>query len=387
MARNDVKNNSTLLQFACAIVFILFVFIYLYFFQSDLLFMLQHVLSGGATRYDRTVGAVLITLVLYLLQIGINKITRFGGGLHALTYVPSLSLLLMLTGVDTDFVSGPLSVTRLVLALLFIVTFVLFAVIYGVNHKNCSADASGSSLEVEQLWKNLLTLSLMFIVVCLCGNTDRVFHYRLRMERFLCSGNYAEALEVGEKSDDADSSLTMLRVYALSRSKQLGDRLFEYPLAGGSDALLPDDQNVRCLFFPESNILRNLSIRKKGVMSSMQYLLYIEENGLAMKSVTDYILCGYLLDRDIDSFVRFIKGKYVLSSPALPKHYKEALTLYTHLRANPILVFHNEVMDADYSDFQKLEKEYGNELERMSQVRDVYGDTYWFYYFYGEDKK
>ena len=97
---------------------------------------------------------------------------------------------------------------------------------------------------------------------------------------------------MGEKSDDADSSLTMLRVYALSRSKQLGDRLFEYPLAGGSDALLPDDQNVRCLFFPESNILRNLSIRKKGVMSSMQYLLYIEENGLAMKSVTDYILCG-----------------------------------------------------------------------------------------------
>ena len=85
MARNDVKNNSTLLQFACAIVFILFVFIYLYFFQSDLLFMLQHVLSGGATRYDRTVGAVLITLVLYLLQIGVNKITRFGGGLHALT--------------------------------------------------------------------------------------------------------------------------------------------------------------------------------------------------------------------------------------------------------------------------------------------------------------
>lgn len=101
-----------------------------------------------------------------------------------------------------------------------------------------------------------------------------------------------------------------------------------------------------------------------------------------MKSVTDYILCGYLLDKNLDGFVNIIKNKYNLSSPALPKHYREALTLYTHLRSNPVLIFHSEIMDADYADFQKLEEKYNNKSERFSYVKDTYGETYWFYYFY-----
>ena len=47
-------------------------------------------------------------------------------------------------------------------------------------------------------------------------------------------------------------------------------------------------------------------------------------------------------------------------------------------------MFHNEVMDADYADFQKLEKEYKDDRERESYVHDTFGDTYWFYYFYNE---
>lgn len=117
-------------------------------------------------------------------------------------------------------------------------------------------------------------------------------------------------------------------------------------------------------------------------MRPLEYLLYLESHGLAMKSVTDYILCGYLLDKNLDAFVNTIKTKYNLTSPSLPKHYKEALILYTHLRANPVLVFHSEIMDADYADFQKLEEKYIDKAERYSYVKDTYGETYWFYYFY-----
>ena len=117
-------------------------------------------------------------------------------------------------------------------------------------------------------------------------------------------------------------------------------------------------------------------------MHAMEYLLYIERNGLAMKSATDYILCGYLLDKNLDAFVSAIRHKYNIASASLPKHYKEALTLYTHLRANPVLVYHDEVMDADYADLQKLTRSYPDVRERESYVRDTYGDTYWYYYFY-----
>lgn len=380
MTRIYLANNGTLLQTACAIVFLLFVFVYLYFFQADLLSMVQHVLSGGATHYDRTIGTVIITAVLYLVHIGARRLGGLDRVCHALSYFPSLLLLTALTDVEVDFSVSPLRGLWLWLAPLLLAVYVFLSL--AVKYNWIETLLPSYSAPISVLWKNLLLMACMFIAVCLCGNNDSVLHYRLRVERLLGSGAYSKALMVGEKSDETDASLTMLRAYALSRSGQLGERLFEFPLTGGSYALLPDGKGVRCLLYPEDRIVRALSIRKKGDMTPMEYLLYIERNGLGRKPVTDYILCGYLLDRNIDAFVNAIRRKYSLTSPSLPKHYKEALTLYTHLRSNPVLVYHNEVMDADYADFQNLEHKYTDARERESYVRDMYGDTYWFYYFY-----
>lgn len=90
MTRSADSNNSTLLNSACAIVFILFVFVYLYFFQADLLFMIQHVLSGGTTHYNRMIGTVVITTVLYLVHVAARKLYTFRGGFYVLTFFPSL---------------------------------------------------------------------------------------------------------------------------------------------------------------------------------------------------------------------------------------------------------------------------------------------------------
>ena len=53
------------MRLLCAIVFCTFSFCYLYFYQADILAVEQHLLSGGKTHYDRTIGAVLITVALY----------------------------------------------------------------------------------------------------------------------------------------------------------------------------------------------------------------------------------------------------------------------------------------------------------------------------------
>lgn len=382
MTRNNNTNNSTLIKSICAIVFILFTFVYLYFFQADLLFAEQHVLSGGTTHYDKTIGAVLVTFVLYLLQVGVRRLTRFGGGFYALTYLPSMLFLMLLTAfyVDGAHFRLSLSCTVFVFAVLFL--YILFYFLYKQRRSIIEGAQASRLMSVGCLWRNLLSLAVMSVMVCVGGNTDEVFHYRLRVERLLASEDYIGALQTGDKSENTDESLTMLRVYALSKERQLGERLFEYPLSGGSDALLPDGKNVRCMFLPDSEIFKQLGIRKKGRMKPMEYLLYLKTHGMALRPVTDYILCGYLLDKNLDGFVREIKQRYSMTSASLPKHYKEALTLYTHLRSNPILVFHDEVMDVDYADFQKLEHKYTDIRERASYVRDAYGETYWFYYFY-----
>ena len=66
----------------------------------------------------------------------------------------------------------------------------------------------------------------------------------------------------------------------------------------------------------------------------------------------------------------------------MPKHYREALILYTHLRSNPKFVYCSNVMDTDFQDFQDLNRKYPRRMERMNIIRDIYGKTYWYYYLY-----
>ena len=95
-----VKNDSTVtVKAASAVVFAVFTFLWLYFFQADVLFYGQHVLSGGVTTYNRTVGAVLITLLLWLLQLGVYCLTRLSKKAYALTFFPSMLLLAMMTSI------------------------------------------------------------------------------------------------------------------------------------------------------------------------------------------------------------------------------------------------------------------------------------------------
>ena len=94
------------IRVVCAIVFILFSWCWLFYFQNDLLMMAQHVLSNGITHYNRLVGATGITLVLYLLQHLIHKVTRLNKSFYALTYFPSMLALGMLTDIEPDTAGG-----------------------------------------------------------------------------------------------------------------------------------------------------------------------------------------------------------------------------------------------------------------------------------------
>lgn len=385
MTRKIDKDNSTLTKSTCAIVFILFSFAYLFFFQADLLYAEQHILSGGITRYDRTIGAVIITIVLYLLHVGVKRITCYCGSFYALTYFPSMLCLMLLTAFYEKNGNYGFSLAWTISGFAALLLYVLFSFFYWQRRQLSGSIPGVGPMSLCCLWRNLISMAVMSVLVCVGGNTDEVLHYRMRTERLLASENYSGALQVGEKSRHTDASLTMLRAYALSKNRQLGERLFEYPLTGGSDALLPDSKDVRCLFFPESEIFKQLGIRKKGRMKPMEYLMYLRNHGLALKPVSDYILCGYLLDKNLDAFVREVKQRYSLNPVSMPKHYKEALILYTRQRSSPVVVFHDEVMDVDYADFQKLERKYTDRTERESFVRDAYGETYWFYYFYHKD--
>ena len=202
----------------------------------------------------------------------------------------------------------------------------------------------------------------------------------MRIESDIISNNFRHATTVGIHASDTDSSLTMLRIWTLSEQGQLGERLFEYPLIGSSDAMLPNGTTVKLMMAPEGKLYKHLGVVFREKMNPKQYLQKLHEKHFATKAAHDWLLCAYLLDGDIDRFAQNIKRFYNIDG-TLPKHYREALILYRHLRQHPLFVYHSDVMNVDYDDYMDIIRKSKTQDERRYLLRQSYGKTYWFYYF------
>lgn len=376
-------NGASVSHAACAIAFWIFSFVYLLAYQADVLAYSQHVLSGGATHYDPCVGTVIITFTLYLLHLGVYWLTRLRGACHVLTYVPSLLALAFVTSGGTHLEEGfRMGVWSWLLPLCLAVWAMG---VFAARRMSSGATQQGGVVLSRPLWVNLISMCGLFLFVGLAGSSNDVFHYRLRIERLLQGGHYAEALEVGGRSVASDSSLTMLRAYALARQGLLGERLFTYPVNGTSAELVPTGSGAHFVMYPTDSLYRYLGAKPFQDMPATLYLRALQRMPNTSPAVVDYILCGYLVDGDLDRFARELPRCHAVND-SLPRHYREALTLYMHQRSNPSLVYHDDVMETDYADLQALEAQYASEAERRLNVFKQYGTTYWWYYKYGRVK-
>ena len=379
---HPLKNGSTVtIRVMCAIVFVLFSFCWLFFFQSDQLAMTQHVLSGGLTHYNALWGTLIIIAVLMLLQLIIYRIIRLNKRSHALTYVPSMMLLALVSEISRQIESGE-GVSGWIWVLPVIALLVWAGVAAVAKLVQEIESDRDFSLFSRPMWINALLMALQIICVAWIGNTNAVYHYRMQTETLLADGKYQKALEVGKRSLESDANLLMLRMYALARENALGERLFEYPISANVEQILPTSGRTRMYYCPEDSLWRFLGGRPAEAMTPMHFLDLLERrDSIVPRQVIDYKLCGLLIDRQIDRFAREI-GKYYKLDERLPKHYREALVLYTHSRSNPVVTYHHAVTDEDWRNLLELERRYPNPTERKGRVEDQYHGTYWYYYRY-----
>lgn len=366
------KGSTVKMRFTCATVFVITTYLYLGCFQGDILAVGQHVLSAGKTDYSYALAPVLITVALLLLQLGVYAVARLKRRFHALTYLPSMMLLALVTSVSTHPDTHH-SLGAWVWAVPLLLAVWGFAVWVLRQLEPYEPEIHRPRWLSSLLWQNLLQLLVMMMLVQGVANHDRVFHERMKMERLMQQGRYAEALRVGEYSLQADSSLTMLRIACLHKTGTLGERLFCYPLVGGSQAMLPDGVTTKALMWrmPRWMHRATATAHRQGRERRRQLL------------PADYRLAALLLDKRLDDFAREVTRVYRTDSAAMPRHFREALMLYTHRRAHPLLVYRNSVMEADFQDYQALERKYRDPRERQTALRDSYAGTYWYYYQYG----
>ena len=327
-------------------------------------------------------------------------------------------------------------------------------------------ELSKNEEEIRLATVSYMLFAVLMLLTVFIGNSDKIFHCRLKIERELLANRPLDALQEGKKMAEADSSLTSLRIFALSKAGLLGEKLFEYPIVGKSDVLFPNQRAVRWIILPDSLLLQHLfglnpsaltekqeetetnqpvdnsneelpegsrsiagqnkqltdgnrsfatknmqlqngprTVNKEKQTLPESSRLFDKENQRRIdfnrsiteknelfsdfalrtrrKAACDYLLTACLLDKNLNQFALIVRKLYA-DIRSLPKHYREALILYTHLRSNPVIIYKDDVLDADFKDFQELDKKFSDKNMQRNAVQQVYGNTYWYYYFFQE---
>ena len=339
--------------------------------------LMQYIYSDGQTHYNRLWGAVLTALLLLSVNLFAIRRNKDFHTFSAWTFFPSAILLTFITGgrqtEDLNLSFGFIACISLIAVCLY----VIFSR-YIRNFIRSNSEKINNNSLIKNLWINLLIITVQFMYVCAFSNSDRLFHARLHLLQSLCEKDYDEALCTIGKLETSDRQLTTLIVYTLSKKNVLAERLFEYPLRGGSVSLLPDSTLTSKFGFDEIYHHLNLKIPGNQIHNSIEFIRHGRGRS---KQAADYILCGYLMDKNLDAFVENIT-KYYDINDFLPKHYREALTLYVHSHTAPKVIFKNSIMDADFQDYQNMEHDITDTEERKNKLRDTYGNTYWYYYQY-----
>lgn len=403
-------------RYSCGILFSSFTFFYLYLIGGEVLAEAQYVYSHGVTHYSIGVGSVIITTILQIVQWLVAKVSRLPDRFYALTYIPSVMLLTMVTAFNEHSIRHFNIGAWAWLAPLLIV-FYLFLVIWIHSLDSARSMRDNARGLVATLWPNYTILMFLLLFTGLLHRTSDTYLFELKTERLIQKKQYLDALTVGQTSLRTTPRLTFLRMYALSMIDSLAQRIFDYPQEYHSLGLLNVKDSDRLMHRVDvrdvcyslgalsgstvkntdrylqllmayqrhladslANVDSTLYINSDSLLKEHNYL--VQRNHRQMIRTYDYYLCKLLLDKKLHYFANSLPRYYELHglkmdsvNQSLPRAYKEA-----------VCMFHPEVVDeatyTRYVAFQQMEDSIANPLIRRNLTRRKYGNTYWWYYKY-----
>lgn len=387
----------------------------------------QHLLSSGRTTYQvflfSTIITILLTIVGLLLSLFLYIPPRFRG----IMWFPSFWILGWLTDVSLTIVE-PTSVSTGVFPFV-ISAIIFFLLLYVLMRIKEPVDSNPPTWSL--LWPNFMLLVLGMAFTASVSNTNRSLHYEMKVERMALHGDYDLVMHPKLQEGHKSTSISSLRAYFLSKYDKLGDMLFMYPQTLSPQTLLPPPvDSLRPYHLPRL-LKEHLGDYPDNSFDSRVFLQRLASDSIVKEPVKDYLLCAYLLDRDLpvfsDSLISIYgprdsvyiemqlkakkknaqrhedrkknrKGKKLSNSTKdksekkepkevflfhdLPRYYAEAIVLHHALCDTARSDVADGVLLKRYLDFDRLrrsEKQYAKSRERC---KEKHGDTYWFYYFF-----
>lgn len=376
MTRNNrTKESTAAVRIITAIIFCIFTFLYVYCYHTDTLAYAQHVLSDGVTVYHPLPSALLITLLAFIIQRLVQAVTHLYGLCHSLTYAPSFIMLAFMASVYVND-NGQLSIYSWVYFIPLIL--ILYFVVIRILNQGLTLPASPYPLYASrELTVNMLLLIIMMTCTLNISNGNPLFHRQIRAERQLLMKDYDALAHEGQAYESplaahfggssayssetvltTDTTLTVLRAIALDRRGVIADSLFSQPVEGSVESFM-QLKGVRPLMCSKRFLMRHKS--------------------------QDYRLCALLAGRDLDRFAKRLADiadvENSTAKDSLPRHYREALIVYQHMRSKPITQYRDSVLEADYKDMRELLQKRTSDAYRQHVLWQNYRNTYWHYFF------
>ena len=95
-----------MVRIVCAVVFVIFAFTFLSLFQAPLLEVAYDITATGKLQYDENITAAIITFVLLLITLWLNKYAKFSREWEAMAYLPACVMLAFFTNIDRTIYTG-----------------------------------------------------------------------------------------------------------------------------------------------------------------------------------------------------------------------------------------------------------------------------------------
>lgn len=381
--RNYNKSAARLINWTCSLLFIIFSMVYLVVFQKDLIESLHFSTAKTYNEFKIIPAAIIVTVILMILEWGLNLLLRLRGRVHALAYLPSFLGLVTMTGFGRDVYTGGFNYVWWWLMPLLTAVFVLLVVI------------ARRFLKVTRDWPDTLSLincnlSLMLVmcIVTLClGNSDKSFHNELRMESLMVKHQNEEVLKVAEKSLKTTRTMSALRVMAMVKEGSLGNRLFEYPQYFKSEGLFFDSDSLKTLRYTNDSVYALIGDKPIGGERMLPFLKRVyDEKKDSCCNIRMYYGAALLLEKDLDELSLVLENQ-INDGDTLQRYFVEASIMYKD--KNRSWKFKSTDNDSLY--YEKYEKyksmqkeEYKSKDEERNLMRLEFGDTFWWYYDYQE---
>ena len=372
--------------------------------QSCIVALANFVANGGATDVSYDIpsvvwtAALLGTLLSVIPSLLLLHTFHFPIYMKGMALLPSYVALGLMTGIGPRSAYATwnyIPVIPAAILLLISLSGILYSQMY---HEDRGEHASFS----KYLAGNVL-LSCIGIIFCISlTNTDRQLHLQQPLARTIHHNDhsYANSIAPGEKA--TNNTITALRILSLSKQGIMADKLFSISGLGSSRCLLPDSTPSALIYHSPRLVYNHLqaiplnfngnvtAFLQKAIekrMLALQDSTATHADSLRARPLTEYYLCALLLDRDLPAFANALP-RFRSQEEALPKHYREALSLYYATDTLATRFVSDSIMDSIYLDYTRLRHSVKNDAQSRRRIcTENYPATYWNYYFFSQDGK